>query len=241
MRGWRTAADGRTGSLRNSPPSSPSAIRSSSRPPMREGQPYVQHRGGPAGFLRVLDERTLAFADYRGNRQYITLGNLAENDRAFLFLIDYANRRRIKIWGRARVVDDDPELIARLMPGRLQGEARAGHRVRHRRMGRQLPAAHPPHAAGRRGRGDRRPARSAHRRAGSAGGRRPRASARIAARMARSRAMSAWRRGERRQWSAAGRFQRRDRKRRIIGHWNPAPGGATACPGRDVDNRRRTT
>jgi predicted pyridoxine 5'-phosphate oxidase superfamily flavin-nucleotide-binding protein len=82
-----------------------------------EGQPYVQHRGGPAGFLRVLDERTLAFADYRGNRQYITLGNLAENDRAFLFLIDYANRRRIKIWGRARVVDGDPGLIARLMPG----------------------------------------------------------------------------------------------------------------------------
>jgi hypothetical protein len=82
-----------------------------------EGQPYVQHRGGPAGFLRVLDERTLAFADYRGNRQYITLGNLAENDRAFLFLIDYLNRRRIKIWGRAHVVDGDPGLIARLMPG----------------------------------------------------------------------------------------------------------------------------
>ena len=82
-----------------------------------QGQPYVQHRGGPAGFLRVLDERTLAFADYRGNRQYITLGNLAENDRAFLFLIDYANRRRIKIWGRARVVDGDPGLTARLMPG----------------------------------------------------------------------------------------------------------------------------
>jgi uncharacterized protein len=80
------------------------------------GQPYLQHRGGPPGFLRVLDDRTLGFADYRGNRQYITLGNLEENDRAFLFLIDYATRRRIKIWGRARVVDGDSELVGRLMP-----------------------------------------------------------------------------------------------------------------------------
>jgi uncharacterized protein len=81
-----------------------------------QGQPYIQHRGGPRGFLRVIDERTLGFADYRGNRQYITLGNLAENARAFLFLIDYAERRRIKIWGRARVVDGDPSLVATLMP-----------------------------------------------------------------------------------------------------------------------------
>ena len=81
-----------------------------------EGQPYLQHRGGPKGFIRVLDDKTLAFADYRGNRQYITTGNLAGNDRAFLFLMDYAERRRIKIWGRARVVDDDPALLARLMP-----------------------------------------------------------------------------------------------------------------------------
>ena len=80
------------------------------------GQPYIQHRGGPMGFIGVLDERTLAFADYVGNRQYITTGNLAENDRAFLFLMDYAHRRRIKIWGRARVVEDDSELIAKLMP-----------------------------------------------------------------------------------------------------------------------------
>jgi hypothetical protein len=87
-----------------------------------QGQPYIQHRGGPAGFLRVLDDRTLGFADYRGNRQYITLGNLAENDRAFLFLIDYERRRRIKIWGRARVVDGDPELIARLMPDRYKAK-----------------------------------------------------------------------------------------------------------------------
>jgi predicted pyridoxine 5'-phosphate oxidase superfamily flavin-nucleotide-binding protein len=82
----------------------------------REGQPYIQHRGGPKGFLRVIDERTLGFADYSGNRQYITLGNLAENDRAFLFLPDYAQRRRVKIWGRARVAEDDAALIARLMP-----------------------------------------------------------------------------------------------------------------------------
>ena len=80
------------------------------------GQPYIQHRGGPAGFLRVLDERTIAFADYRGNRQFITSGNLGENSHAFLFLIDYAQRRRIKIWGTARVVDDDAELMATLMP-----------------------------------------------------------------------------------------------------------------------------
>jgi len=80
------------------------------------GQPYAQHRGGPKGFIRVLDENTLGFADYAGNRQYITVGNLAENDRAFLFLMDYAHRRRVKIWGRARVVEADAELIARLMP-----------------------------------------------------------------------------------------------------------------------------
>lgn len=78
------------------------------------GRPYVQHRGGPRGFLRVLDDRTLGFADFSGNRQYVTAGNLAENDRAFLFLTDYATRRRIKIWGRARVVEDDPALIERL-------------------------------------------------------------------------------------------------------------------------------
>ncbi len=78
------------------------------------GQPYIQHRGGPKGFLRVVDERTLGFADFRGNRQYITAGNLAENDRAFIFLMDYAHQQRIKIWGRARVVQDDPALTASL-------------------------------------------------------------------------------------------------------------------------------
>ncbi len=85
-----------------------------------EGQPYIQHRGGPPGFLRVLDDRTIGFADLRGNRQYITLGNLAENPRAHLLLIDYAHRQRIKIWGRARVVEDDPALLESL---RVQGES----------------------------------------------------------------------------------------------------------------------
>jgi predicted pyridoxine 5'-phosphate oxidase superfamily flavin-nucleotide-binding protein len=88
----------------------------------QEGQPYIQHRGGPRGFIHVLDDKTLAFADYRGNRQYITTGNLAGNDRAFLFLMDYAGRQRIKIWGRARIVEDDAALLARLMP--------AGYRAR---------------------------------------------------------------------------------------------------------------
>ncbi|HEY6334294.1 MAG TPA: pyridoxamine 5'-phosphate oxidase family protein [Alphaproteobacteria bacterium] len=81
-----------------------------------EGQPYIQHRGGPAGFLRVLDERTIGFADFSGNRQYITQGNLADNPKAHLFLIDFAQQRRIKIWGEARVVEGDAELIAKLMP-----------------------------------------------------------------------------------------------------------------------------
>jgi predicted pyridoxine 5'-phosphate oxidase superfamily flavin-nucleotide-binding protein len=79
-----------------------------------EGAPYIQHRGGPKGFIKVVDEKTLGFADYRGNRQYITLGNLSENDRAYLFLIDFSRRQRIKLWGRARVVENDDALIERL-------------------------------------------------------------------------------------------------------------------------------
>ncbi len=75
------------------------------------GAPYLQHRAGPKGFIKVVDERTLGFADYRGNRQYITLANLSENDRAFLFLLDPARRQRIKLWGRARVVEDNPALV----------------------------------------------------------------------------------------------------------------------------------
>ncbi len=79
-----------------------------------DGQPYIQHRGGPPGFLRPLDDHTLAFADFSGNRQYISYGNLSENDRAFIFVMDYANRQRIKLWGHARMVDDDPALLAKL-------------------------------------------------------------------------------------------------------------------------------
>ena len=90
------------------------------------GQPYAQHRGGPKGFLRVVDSRTIGFADYTGNKQYISTGNLLENNKAFLFLMDYAHRRRIKLWGRARVVADDPELVARLMP---QGYRAKPHQV----------------------------------------------------------------------------------------------------------------
>lgn len=81
-----------------------------------DGQPYVQHRGGPPGFLKVLDERTIGFVDFVGNRQFITTGNLAENDRVHLFLMDYTHRQRVKIWGHARVVKADADLLARLMP-----------------------------------------------------------------------------------------------------------------------------
>jgi uncharacterized protein len=81
-----------------------------------DGQPYIQHRGGPKGFLRVLDKETLAFADYAGNRQYLTQGNLSENPKAYIFVMDYAHRRRVKIWGEARVVEDDQALTRSLMP-----------------------------------------------------------------------------------------------------------------------------
>ncbi|CAB3776062.1 hypothetical protein LMG28688_00158 [Paraburkholderia caffeinitolerans] len=87
-----------------------------------DGQPYIQHRGGPAGFLRVLDARTIAFADFIGNQQYITLGNLTDNPKAYLFLIDYARRRRIKIWGEARV-EEDAALVQRLMPAGYKARA----------------------------------------------------------------------------------------------------------------------
>lgn len=81
-----------------------------------DGQPYIQHRGGPKGFVKILDKNTIAFADYSGNRQYITQGNLSENPRAYIFAMDYAHRRRVKIWGEARVVEDDPALLQALMP-----------------------------------------------------------------------------------------------------------------------------
>ncbi|VTT97002.1 pyridoxamine 5 -phosphate oxidase : Pyridoxamine 5'-phosphate oxidase-related, FMN-binding OS=Blastopirellula marina DSM 3645 GN=DSM3645_14815 PE=4 SV=1: Pyridox_oxidase [Gemmataceae bacterium] len=79
-----------------------------------DGQPYIQYRGGSPGFLKVLDDTTLAFADFGGNRQYITVGNLTENPKAFLFLMDYANSQRVKVWGTAKVVEDDPVLLERL-------------------------------------------------------------------------------------------------------------------------------
>jgi predicted pyridoxine 5'-phosphate oxidase superfamily flavin-nucleotide-binding protein len=89
-----------------------------------EGQPYIQYRGGAPGFLKVLDEKTFGFADFGGNRQYITLGNLSDNPKAFIFLMDYANSHRIKLWGTARVVEDDPDLLERLQapeyPGRVE-------------------------------------------------------------------------------------------------------------------------
>ena len=89
-----------------------------------EGQPYIQYRGGSPGFLKVVDEKTLGFADLGGNRQYITLGNLSENPKAFIFLMNYAHSRRIKLWGTLRVVEDDPLLLDRLRdpayPGKVE-------------------------------------------------------------------------------------------------------------------------
>ena len=88
------------------------------------GQPYIQHRGGPKSFIKVLDKNTLAFADYAGNRQYITQGNLSENPKAYIFVMDYAHRRRVKLWGEAEIVEDDPALLQSLMPKgyRARGE-----------------------------------------------------------------------------------------------------------------------
>lgn len=89
-----------------------------------DGQPYIQYRGGNPGFLKVLDENTLAFADFGGNRQYITVGNLSENPKAFIFLMDYANRQRVKLWGTAKVVENDPGLLEKLRdpayPGKVE-------------------------------------------------------------------------------------------------------------------------
>jgi uncharacterized protein len=108
--GWRTEVDEKLTAFLASQDSLFLATASAN------GQPYVQHRGGPKGFVRILDKTTLAFADYSGNRQYITQGNLSENPKAQIFLMDYAHRRRVKIWGEARIVDDDPALLESLMP-----------------------------------------------------------------------------------------------------------------------------
>jgi predicted pyridoxine 5'-phosphate oxidase superfamily flavin-nucleotide-binding protein len=91
----------------------------------RDGQPYIQHRGGPPGFLRVIDETTLAFADFSGNRQYISTGNLDENPHAMIFIMDYRTRRRVKIWGTAKVVEKDDALIGQLMPDNYVARAEA--------------------------------------------------------------------------------------------------------------------
>ena len=88
------------------------------------GQPYIQYRGGAPGFLRVIDEKTLGFADFAGNQQFISLGNLSENPKAFIFLMDYVHSRRIKLWGNAKVVEGVAALEQRLRnqdyPGRVE-------------------------------------------------------------------------------------------------------------------------
>ena len=110
QRGWRTEVDDNLEAFLADANSFYFATASA------DGQPYIQHRGGPKGFLKVLDKQTLAFADYAGNQQFITQGNLSENPKAYIFVMDYAHRRRVKIWGEARVVEDDEALTASLMP-----------------------------------------------------------------------------------------------------------------------------
>src|SRR6516164_5154852 len=110
QRGWRTEVDENLAAFLAEANSFYFATASA------DGQPYIQHRGGPKGFLKVLDKQTLAFTDYSGNRQYITQGNLSENPKAYIFVMDYAHRRRVKLWGEARVVEDDDALTEALMP-----------------------------------------------------------------------------------------------------------------------------
>jgi predicted pyridoxine 5'-phosphate oxidase superfamily flavin-nucleotide-binding protein len=110
QQGWRTEVDEKLASFLADANSFYFATASA------DGQPYIQHRGGPKGFLKVLDKQTLAFADYAGNQQFITQGNLTENTSAYIFIMDYAHRRRVKIWGEARVVEDDEALTTSLMP-----------------------------------------------------------------------------------------------------------------------------
>lgn len=110
QRGWRTEVDENLAAFLADANSFYFATASA------DGQPYIQHRGGPKGFLKVLDKQTLAFADYAGNQQYLTQGNLSENPKAYIFVMDYAHRRRVKIWGEARVFQDDDALTMSLMP-----------------------------------------------------------------------------------------------------------------------------
>jgi predicted pyridoxine 5'-phosphate oxidase superfamily flavin-nucleotide-binding protein len=117
-RGWRTEVDDNLAAFLAEANSFYLATASA------DGQPYIQHRGGPKGFLKVLDKHTLAFADFAGNRQYITQGNLSENPKAYIFVMDYAHRRRVKIWGEARVAEGDSALVQSMMPKgyRARGE-----------------------------------------------------------------------------------------------------------------------
>ncbi|KYG97225.1 pyridoxamine 5'-phosphate oxidase family protein [Bradyrhizobium sp. DOA1] len=110
QRGWRTEVDDNLAAFLAEANSFYFATASA------DGQPYIQHRGGPKGFVKVLDKQTLAFADYAGNQQFITQGNLSENPKAYIFVMDYAHRRRVKIWGEARIVEDDEALTTSLMP-----------------------------------------------------------------------------------------------------------------------------
>jgi predicted pyridoxine 5'-phosphate oxidase superfamily flavin-nucleotide-binding protein len=110
QRGWRTEVDENLEAFLTDANSFYFATASA------DGQPYIQHRGGPKGFLKILDKQTLAFADYVGNQQFITQGNLSENPKAYIFVMDYAHRRRVKLWGEARVVEDDEALTASMMP-----------------------------------------------------------------------------------------------------------------------------
>jgi predicted pyridoxine 5'-phosphate oxidase superfamily flavin-nucleotide-binding protein len=120
QRGWRTEVDDNLAAFLAETNSFYLATASA------DGQPYIQHRGGPKGFLKVLDKHTLAFADFAGNQQYITQGNLSENPKAYIFVMDYAHRRRVKIWGTARVVEDDDALVRSMMP---QGYRARGEQV----------------------------------------------------------------------------------------------------------------
>jgi predicted pyridoxine 5'-phosphate oxidase superfamily flavin-nucleotide-binding protein len=108
--GWRTEIDDKLAGFLNDANSLYLATATA------DGQPYIQHRGGPKGFVKMLDKSTIAFADYAGNQQYLTQGNLSENPKAYIFIMDYAHRRRVKIWGEAKVIGDDPALLESLMP-----------------------------------------------------------------------------------------------------------------------------
>ena len=139
----KSAAAGAPRSTKISPASSPETNSFYLATALADGQPYIQHRGGPKGFVKILDKNTIAFADYSGNRQYITQGNLSENPKAHIFVMDYAHRRRVKIWGEARVVEDDPALTKSLMPQGYKARPEQVILFRDLGVGHQLPAAHP--------------------------------------------------------------------------------------------------